>query len=72
MGDIGSIWHQSLLTSTRSLYQLLRIQIYASVLENGWVKLDPLSIKGSERGVYQLLQIDTYVGILQNWIGDII
>ena len=37
---IGS-WpkHSSLFTSTRGVYQLLQIQIYVNVLQNGWVTL---------------------------------
>ena len=54
------------------VYQLLQIQIYVSALEDGWVTLDPLSIKGSTRGVYQLFQIQTYVSAVQNWMGYIV
>ena len=49
--------HSSLFTSTRGVYQLLQIQIYVSVLQNGWVTLGQFSIKASTRVVYQLIQI---------------
>ena len=51
-GDISSINKQSIFTSIRGVYQLLKIQIYVSILQNGWVTLDQLSIKTSTRGVY--------------------
>ena len=36
MGDIGSIKHLSLFTSTIGVYLLLQIQIYDIVLQSGW------------------------------------
>ena len=43
--------HSSLFTSTRGVYQLLQIQTYVSVLQNGWVTLGQLSIKASTIGL---------------------
>ena len=45
---------------------MLQIQIYVSVLQNGWVTLGQLSIRASKRGVYQFLQIQISVSVLQN------